>query len=111
MAHPCSDDADLMTTGGQSRRDLCCYSSSSTANRRILIAEEQNFHLVTSASPKSCQPLAVAELAPEVEALVRNSRPMSSQLFLKELASARPEPLGTKPCSNRGAKSLLPVGR
>lgn len=51
MIHPRRDDSDLMTAKREFRRDLGGNSSSSTTDGWILVAEEEDFHLVTSGTP------------------------------------------------------------
>ena len=51
MAHPGGNDAYLVTANRQPCRDPRSDSSSSSADRRVLVTEEKNLHLVTSCAP------------------------------------------------------------
>ncbi len=92
---PAVNDSYLMAAQGQPCRDLCSDPSSASADWRIFVAEEENFHLVTSGRAQSRQPLAIAQLAPEIETFVGAARSMCGKLLLEKRAVAprfsRPE--------------------
>jgi hypothetical protein len=51
MIHPRRDDSDLMAAKSEFRCDLGGDSSPSATDGWILVAEEEDFHLVTSGAP------------------------------------------------------------